>query len=303
MLKKYTLFMALVFACKPNICKAAEESFNKSARTGNASHIIQVLASRTHTLVPNTPDAFGMTPLHYAAKNGHEEIIRIFLEHGLSIQIKNSYGLTPTDCAKKNGKLSSNAITKLEKLPIMGENVKDMRLLAEISQSQAGFTCATDGKPIVATFGCGPCVALGGYDQVNHTAFVVHFAKPEEVRSDAAMITDQIKSLMHTPLTADTPMEIHIHGGWTGLSEDTVQEIKNWVISSDIPMKIQSQNILGLSDISGTPVGRSLAIDSRTGAISEYDPTTNPYSKATTAKLKLTCAWDPHVTIAYKASR
>jgi hypothetical protein len=61
-------------------------------------------------------------------------------------------------------------------------------------------------------------------------------------------------------------------------------------------MKIASEDVLDCC------ASRSLAIDSRTGAISIYDPDLNPNKKQLSGGLALMSGWDPHITVAYKAS-
>lgn len=40
-----------------------------------------------------------MTPLHWAAQNGHAEIATILIRHGAATNIQNKFGLTPSDIA------------------------------------------------------------------------------------------------------------------------------------------------------------------------------------------------------------
>ena len=145
--------------------------------------------------------------------------------------------------------------------------------IAEIFQSEAGFTIATDKKPIVATFGCSPCVALGGYDATNKIAFVAHFAHAREVRECGHKIFYYISKLAKEKI--DTPIQLHIRGGYihNSHSDDTREAIKVWMKQrKDLPMKI-------VSDISAKNCQNldetSLLIDSRTGSVAGYDPTSN----------------------------
>lgn len=170
--------------------------------------------------------------------------------------------------------------------------------IAETLQAEASFTIATDKKPIVATYGCGPCVALGGYDPTNKIAFVVHFSNAGEVKEAGGMIFYNIAKLVKEKITS--PIELHLRGGIEGQSENIIKAIKLWMNQrEDLPMKIASEDILGSGRLSG---GRSLSIDSRNGTVSEYDPMDNPKSREITdavARFALISAFIPHISLAY----
>lgn len=46
----------------------------------------------------------GYTPLHLAASSGHEECVRILLEHGADITIEDDFGKTPKKIASLSSK-------------------------------------------------------------------------------------------------------------------------------------------------------------------------------------------------------
>lgn len=170
--------------------------------------------------------------------------------------------------------------------------------IAEVLQSEAGFTVADDVKPIVATYGCGPCVAVGGYDPTNKIAFLVHFANAREVRESGGMIFFNIHKLVKKTIT--TPIQLHLRGGYQSdkTSEKTIEAIKIWMRQrkEDLPMEIASEDILGTSG------SKSLSIDSRTGKISEYHPTTNLKSREISERVALRIilsSFQPEINLAY----
>ncbi len=139
--------------------------------------------------------------------------------------------------------------------------------IAESLQSEAAFTISTNKKPIVATYGAGDCVALGGYDATNGIAFVVHFSGAREVRKSGGIIFYNIARLVKKKI--ETPIQLHLRGG----SEATADAIKIWMRQrSDLPMEIASEDILD-SEISFG--AKSLSIDSRNGEVSDYNPMSN----------------------------
>lgn len=145
--------------------------------------------------------------------------------------------------------------------------------VAETLLAEASFTIATDKKPIVATWGCGPCVALGGYDATNKIAFIVHFSNQEEVIKSGDLIFSNIAKLVKEKIT--TPIQLHLRGGIEDESEPIIEAIKMWMKQrEDLPMEIASEDVLDRG-----PDSKSLSVDSRTGEVSEYNPMDNPKSR------------------------
>ncbi|MBA3238094.1 MAG: hypothetical protein H0T62_07070 [Parachlamydiaceae bacterium] len=170
--------------------------------------------------------------------------------------------------------------------------------IAETFQSEISFTTATDKKPVVATYGCGPCVALGGYDSTNKIAFIVHFSNPMEVRTCGSSIIYNFAKLVKEEIT--TPIQLHLRGGIEGQSEPIIEAIKIWINEKkDFPTEIASQDILD----SGMGFNsKSLLTDSRTGFASEYDPMENPKRRTISdaeVMSAMMSAFDPQIKIAY----
>jgi hypothetical protein len=168
--------------------------------------------------------------------------------------------------------------------------------IAEALQAEAAFTIATDKKPIVATYGAGPCIALGGFDATNKIAFIVHFSNAGEVKKSGGLIFYNISMLVKEKITK--PIQLHLRGGIEGTSEATVNAIKVWMRQRvDLPMEVASEDILAKS-----LKRKSLSIDSRNGEVAEYDPQANP-SHRDISELgtlsSLTSAYDPHIRVAY----
>ncbi len=171
--------------------------------------------------------------------------------------------------------------------------------IAEALQSEAAFTTAKHKKHIVATYGCGQSVAVGGYDRINKIAFVVHFVTAKEVRECGGQILYNIARLVKKKITK--PIKIHLRGGVKGLSEETVKAIKMWMgRREDLPMKVASEDILASEMSFGV---KSLAISAKTGKVFEYDPKLNPKSKKITDKIvmhALMSAFTPHIRISHR---
>lgn len=181
--------------------------------------------------------------------------------------------------------------------PVSSLSRLDGDKIAEALQSEAAVTIATDPKPIVATYGCGPCVAIGGFDPTNKIAFVVHFANAGEVRKSGGLIFYNISKLVKNPIT--TPIQLHLRGGIEGQSEAIIEAIKMWMRQKeDLPMEIVSEDVLG----NGLDGGKSLSIDSRTGVVSSYNPLANPKHREMSeldAMSAMMNAYDPQIKLAY----
>lgn len=173
------------------------------------------------------------------------------------------------------------------------------RKIAEALQSEAAFTTAKHKKHIVATYGCGPCVAVGGYDSTNKIAFVVHFATEEEVIKCGGKILHNIERLLKKKIKK--PIKLHLRGGVKGTSEKTIEAIKSWMTwRSNIPMKIASKDILDDGMCLG---GKSLSINAKNGRASDYDPLRNPKHREITDEVAMRAimsAFTPNIRISHR---
>lgn len=168
-------------------------------------------------------------------------------------------------------------------------------LIVEALQSEIAFTNSTDSKPIIATYGCGPCVAFGAYDETNKFAVIAHFATPDEIKENYGNIMYKMSLLAKNPIKK--PIQVHLRGGHAGVSEETIEAIKKLMkLNKNFPMEIASQNILHYSD------AQSLLIDSRTGEVQDYDPMKNPFHREITQvdiQRMLLSAYYPNLRTAY----
>lgn len=145
--------------------------------------------------------------------------------------------------------------------------------IIEVRMREVAFTMDTDSMPIVATFGCDSCVALGGYEETNHIAFVVHFSNATQVENSGELIFDQLAKLMKKKI--EKPIQLHLRGGIpVEHSKQIIAAIESWMKQrEDFPMEIGSSDILNRNSV----LGESLLIDSRNGQVASYNPYMNPY--------------------------
>jgi hypothetical protein len=71
------------------------------AENGLTSSVKRLLSIRNINV--NVKDLYEWTPLHYAARNGHIEIIRLLLQNGAVVNAKNNCGSTPLHWAASHG--------------------------------------------------------------------------------------------------------------------------------------------------------------------------------------------------------
>jgi len=142
---------------------------------------------------------------------------------------------------------------------------------AEVFQSEVGFTTASDAKPIISSYGAGPCVIVGGYNLHTKTAFLAYFSHAGEVDVGATMIMERLKALVENK---EEEFLLTLKGGIVGdpISRKTMNSIANWVSSYSQGKRI-SLKIVSIDPLkSSRGASKSLSIDTRTGAINEYDP-------------------------------
>ncbi len=149
---------------------------------------------------------------------------------------------------------------------------------AEAIQSEVVFSQSDDDKPILATYGAGPCVIVAGYERSQKIGFVAHFSHAGEVEVGADLILDRLKRMLNEK---SGNFSVFLKGGIIDdpVSENTFKAIKKWVSTtndhaSHIALKILSSDPLNSED----EESKSLALDTRSGAIYDYNPMRdNPY--------------------------
>ena len=144
--------------------------------------------------------------------------------------------------------------------------------ILEAWMGEAVFTVASDAKPVVATYGCCPCIALGGYDATNKMAFVVHVTNAKEIENSGERVLQTIQELAKREM--ERPIQIHLRGGLCRMaeSEASLSAIKEWTATNG--MTIASNETLLPDWESSKDEETSLRIDSRTGRVEPYVPCT-----------------------------
>jgi len=89
-----TIAALVLVGCGPP--KAPDISIHKAVIDGNIKAVKQHIAAGTDV---NMKDDVGLTPLHFAAGEGHKEIAELLITKGADINAKNDGDETPLDWA------------------------------------------------------------------------------------------------------------------------------------------------------------------------------------------------------------
>ncbi len=151
--------------------------------------------------------------------------------------------------------------------------LKQGDVIAEAFQAEVVFSSSVDPKPIIASYGAGPCVIVGGYDKVHQVGFVAHFSCSGEVLAGGIKIIKKLKALIPEDRTGQ--FDLVLKGGikTEEVSEKTLATISHWVgMTNELSRKCSFQVRSVESLASPREDSKSLAIDTRTGAMRDYDP-------------------------------
>ena len=85
---------------------------HEAAKTGRLDEV-QALLDKGHDACAVDP-RFGLTPLHYAIRNGHVQVAKLLMRHGASLDAPSSHGITARQWASEH--LAPEAQKVLENL-------------------------------------------------------------------------------------------------------------------------------------------------------------------------------------------
>jgi len=128
-----------------------------------------------------------------------------------------------------------------------------------VSQRELVIANADSQKPILGTFGAGPCVAIAVYNPTTHSAMLTHIDQLTEISSLK-------KHLDIIAKNSSEPLQVHLAGGQEGSKKMCAEIIEMLNKRGDNTIKSSKLIPLGGS-------GESLAIDARTGEIfTSFEP-------------------------------
>ena len=166
----------------------------------------------------------------------------------------------------------------ISKLPEFAGNFNEV---AEVLQGEVAVTDGAARLPITATWGVGPCVGIAGWDRTNKTSFMCHFDVDKAVRPTQETILYHLRQAANNNQFRGS---IIIFSGQSSAEQATAREVIELCRNNqgdDIRFDVVYQEL----GIQGD--GISLALDSRTGALSRYKFTNNKFHREAEAEVTL----------------
>jgi ankyrin repeat protein len=123
-----------------------DEELFKAVKYGDTTRVKELLARvpDIHKIgidYVNATSSNGSTPLHYAAYNGHTDVVKLLLENGADPSIKDNTGKTTADIARENGRIEiANMIENVKELfeaLKKGDAAKAEKLISKLSVPNA----------------------------------------------------------------------------------------------------------------------------------------------------------------------
>jgi hypothetical protein len=153
---------------------------------------------------------------------------------------------------------------------------EDYSLLNLVHTSEASVSDYRSIRPVLATVGIGPCVAMAGYDSKNKLGFVSHNCVGDYVDELHDKVLEELRRL-----TPNLTMDIYIVGGMSG-SGELASKLRNYAkrklnpksINEDLALRVSSCDYLGKSFVLDTRNGKVYSIEG--GGKLQYVPSAEP---------------------------
>jgi len=134
----FVLAAAAVASAQATAPSTKAEELSAAARKGDAATVKKLLDEGVD---PNTKYRYGVTPLFYACDHGHLDVVKVLLDHGAEVNVKDTfYGMTPLILALGPAQKKTPAHTEIAKLLIAkGAQGKDQALSTAVSEGDAAM--------------------------------------------------------------------------------------------------------------------------------------------------------------------
>src|SRR3989338_24519 len=140
---------------------------------------------------------------------------------------------------------------------------EDYSLLNLVHGSEAFISTRNSPRPILASVGMGPCIAMAGYDSKEGIGFLSHNGIGDYVGVLYDLVLEELRKQTNSRLE----MEIYIVGGMLGSNalarklRENAQKFNPSKIHKDLALKISEWTYLG----------KSLSLDTRDGKVYSLD--------------------------------
>lgn len=141
--------------------------------------------------------------------------------------------------------------------------------IVEAFQAEVVFSHAKDPKPVIASYGAGPCIIVAGYELEARIGFVAHFSHAGEVEVGKDRIVSKLSNMLGGRAGK---FDLSLKGGIIGdeTSAATSKSIMKWVSSCvmGIVLTVASSDPL----INSAAESKSVLLDTRNGSMRTYSP-------------------------------
>lgn len=135
----------------------------------------------------------------------------------------------------------------------------DYSLVGSVLSNEAGITDANSKKPMISTFGLGPCVALGGYDRKTKMAFLSHNIPLKKLEE----LNDPVFEYLRKRKVIFNEMDFYLVGGDEEYKSHP-EEVKKYLHDKvGSQLKIVHEDVIESYD--PKRIGKSFILDSREG--------------------------------------
>jgi len=100
----------------------------------NSARVLPLLLNEKYDSILRVGNNWAETPAHLAAGAGNVEVLKMLIEYGLDMNVKDSWGRTPWGVAKENG--YSNRMPFLEEVTKIEEDVERSQILEKRSENK-----------------------------------------------------------------------------------------------------------------------------------------------------------------------
>ena len=140
----------------------------------------------------------------------------------------------------------------------------DYSLLNLVHGGEATISTSESERPIIGSFGMGPCIAMTGYDPKQKIGFISHNGIGDYVETLHTLVLEELRKKSKSELK----MDIHIVGGMIG-SGELASRLTGVARDNFNPRRISCDLALDTSD--WTYLGKSFLLDVRNGNIYSVD--------------------------------
>lgn len=127
-------------------------------------------------------------------------------------------------------------------------------------------TSSQSDRPIMATWGVGPCLTLGGYDSKQKVGFLVHDFDGRRICHTADDLVEKLQIQRE-----GLDFQFYLVGGVQGWSNDVLREVEKYLTQRFPTGKVFYRDVLDKWDLYN--LGKSFVLDTRDGKVNCLDPT------------------------------